>query len=75
MLLGITESYTDDFMRVNAVDLHVGHRIMFEITPSEMKIYLNNLGCGNTVLRVYTLLQQTFDSLVKFKQEVFTENE
>lgn len=71
MLLGITETKRNDFCRVDAIDLHVGHRLVFEIRPELMTIFLPKDACGNSVLRIYSLLQQTYDSLVSFRQDIF----
>lgn len=51
--------------RVEAVDLHVGSPILFELTREFIRMYLPKGSCGNTVLRFYTNLQHCYDSLVK----------
>ena len=52
------------YYRVTALDLHVSHRITFEITPEFMRVYLPDGSCGNTIIRLYTNLQHYYDSRV-----------
>lgn len=56
----------DGVAQIEAVDLHIGHRILFEIGTTWMRIYLYRGGCGNSVARLVSNLQHTFDSEVSF---------
>jgi len=47
---------------VEAVDLHVGQRLRFDITPSELRVYLFDGGCGNTIARLACNLQHYLDA-------------
>lgn len=64
-LWGVPNFINDKFARVAAVDLHVGTRLMFEITSDFIRIFLPDGGCGNSIVRVYTNLQHYYDSLIK----------
>ena len=56
-----------DYFRVTALDLHVTHRITFEITRDFMRVYLADRSCGNTIARLYTNLQHYYDSRVTMR--------
>lgn len=56
-----------NYFRVTALDLHVTHRITFEITPDFMRVYLLDGSCGNTIARLYTNLQHYYDSQVTIR--------
>ncbi|MCX5991117.1 MAG: hypothetical protein NTZ04_02110 [Chloroflexi bacterium] len=62
-LWGLSEVQENDFARVYAVDLHVGHKLTFEITRDFVRIYLPPGTCGNTIARFYTNIQQHYDSM------------
>jgi len=62
-LWGLSEVYENNFARVYAVDLHIGHKLTFEISKDFIRIYLPPNTCGNTVSRFYTNLQQYYDSM------------
>jgi len=62
-LWGLPEIIDDDFARVYAVDLHVGHKLLFEISTDFIRIYLPIGTCGNTIARFYTNIQQYYDSM------------
>jgi hypothetical protein len=66
-LWGVPNRIRDDLIRVAAIDLHVAHRVNFEITPNFMRIYLPKGSCGNTIARLYTNLQHHYDSLVQVR--------
>jgi hypothetical protein len=51
--------------RVHAVDLHVGRRLVVEVGNDFLRVYLPSEACGNSLLRLYTNLQHTFDSKVR----------
>ena len=61
-LWGITEIENDFFARVYSVDLHVGHKLTFEIARDFIRIYLPPSACANTIARFYANIQQYYDS-------------
>lgn len=61
-LWGVSEIYDDEFARVYAVDLHVGHKLTFEVARDFVRIYLPPATCGNTIARFYSNVQQYYDS-------------
>jgi hypothetical protein len=63
-LWGTPVPLAEDFYRVQAIDLHIGSPLQFEIAPEYMRVYLPVGSCGNSVLRLYTNLQHHYDSLV-----------
>jgi hypothetical protein len=63
-LWGTPVSLGDNYYRVTALDLHVTNRIIFEIAPEFMRVYLPDGSCGNSIIRLYTNLQHYYDSLV-----------
>jgi len=66
-LWGAPVSLGRNYFRVTALDLHVTHRITFEITPDFMRVYLVDGSCGNSIARLYTNLQHYYDSGVTLK--------
>jgi hypothetical protein len=64
-LWGVPVIIGEEYVRIAAVDLHVGSRLNFEITPEFIRVYLPEGGCGNSVVRVYTNLQHYYDSLIR----------
>lgn len=64
-LWGVPIKLSNRYVRVSGLDLHVGRRIDFELTPEFMRIYLPLGSCGNSVLRIFTNLQHYYDSLVE----------
>jgi hypothetical protein len=62
-LWGLPEIIGDDFARVYAVDLHIGHKLLFEISTDFIRIYLPKETCGNTIARFFTNIQQYYDSM------------
>jgi hypothetical protein len=61
-LWGVTEIENDLFARVYAVDLHMGHKLTFEIARDFIRIYLPPSACANTIARFYANIQQYYDS-------------
>jgi len=62
---GIWDKLEKDYIKANCVDLHSGNKIYLELTPQWMRIYLEKNACGNIVARLFTNLQQFFDSQIK----------
>ncbi len=60
-LWGIPQMTQEGVAEVEAVDLHVGQQLRFEITPAWMRVHLFNGGCGNTIARLVSNLQHHFD--------------
>jgi len=59
-LWGVPE-LVDGVAHVEAVDLHVGHRTRIDLGGTWMRVYLERGGCGNTVARLISNLQSSFD--------------
>jgi hypothetical protein len=60
-LLGFVEFLSDKSAVVDAVDMHTGGKLSFEIYPDVVTLYLPDGTCGNTVLRLFTNIQHYFD--------------
>ena len=61
-LWGVPERVTDKLYRIQAVDLHGGSTVRFEVADSFLRIYLSRNACANTVARLFSNLQQHVDS-------------
>jgi hypothetical protein len=64
-LWGIPE-IDGDHAEIEAVDLHIGHRLRIDVGTSWLRVYIDPDCCGNTVARLVTNLQHTFDSALRF---------
>ncbi|HSU15651.1 hypothetical protein [Longimicrobium sp.] len=64
-LWGVPVVRNSRFYTVEAIDLHVGSNMRFELTPEYMRVYLPTDACGNTIIRLYTNLQHHYDALIK----------
>lgn len=64
-LWGVPTRLAKDFYRVQALDLHMGTPLQFEIGPQFLRVYLPVGSCGNSVVRLYTNLQHHYDSLIR----------
>jgi hypothetical protein len=62
-LLGFVSQANDSLAIIDAVDLHTGGTLAFEIYPDLISIYLPENTCGNTLARFYTNLQHHFNAL------------
>ncbi|OGK10618.1 MAG: hypothetical protein A2Y63_04150 [Candidatus Riflebacteria bacterium RBG_13_59_9] len=60
-LLGFVDFLTDKSAVVDAVDMHTGGKLSFEVYPDVLSAYLPDGTCGNTILRLYTNIQHYFD--------------
>ena len=60
-LWGLPRHDGEGFAEVEAVDLHVGQRLRFDITNDWLGVYLFEGGCGNTIARLASNLQHHFD--------------
>lgn len=70
MLWGISEYLSDNYVSVNAIDLHNNDKIMFEISPEFVRLYLPDGACGNSVSRFITNLQQHYNSKARLANDL-----
>ncbi len=68
-LWGLPRYETRFLAEVEAVDLHVGQRLRFDITPEWLRVYLFDGGCGNSVARLVSNLQHHFDGALSMVDE------
>jgi len=54
------------YAEVEAVDLHVGQALSMDIDREWLRIYLTEGGCGNTIARLVSNLQHSFDGSLDF---------
>lgn len=64
-LFGIPHSVGEGRIDVEAIDLHTGSSLAFEITPEWMRVFLPRGSCGNIIARLYTNLQHALSSDVR----------
>jgi hypothetical protein len=64
---GIVEEVGNTRVHVEAVDLHTGGRLRFDITPQFMRVYLGPRTCGNTVARLLRNLQAHVGATIRIK--------
>ncbi|WP_144081562.1 hypothetical protein [Micromonospora wenchangensis] len=64
-LWGIPEITSQGVAEVEAVDLHVGQRLRFDVGDLWMRIYLEQGSCGNTIARLVSNLQHRFDGALR----------
>lgn len=60
-LWGLYNLVGDNMAEVEAVDLHVGQHLRFDISTDWLRVYLFEGGCGNTIVRLASNLQRHFD--------------
>ncbi len=68
-LWGVPELH-DDTVEVEAVDLHVGQCLPIDIGPDWLRVYLREGSCGNTVARLITNLQHSFDGALRLEDPI-----
>jgi hypothetical protein len=56
-LFGLPHNVTDRRLDVEAIDLHTGDPLSFEISREWMRVYLPRGSCGNIIARLYSNLQ------------------
>ena len=61
---GVVEEVRNDFVQIEAVDLHTASRLRLDVTPHFMRVYLGPTACGNTVARILRNIQGHVDSTV-----------
>lgn len=59
-LWGIPRDVGGGYMKASATDLHNGATLALDMAPEFLRIYLYEDTCANTVLRLFTNLQQAF---------------
>ncbi len=60
-LLGFARMLNDSSAVAEVVDLHTGGELSFEIYPDLISVYWPENTCGNSIARVYTILQHFFN--------------
>jgi len=69
-LWGIPE-VSDEAATVEAVDLHIGQHLRFEIGTDWIRVFLYEGGCGNSIARLVANLQHRYDaSLTLFEEDL-----
>jgi hypothetical protein len=61
-LWGAKTQLDEDYWKVKGVDLHNNDKYTIEVSPSWIRLYLDDDACGNTALRINAHLQRHFDS-------------
>ncbi len=64
-LWGLPRRVTDTLLTAVAADLHGGSTLRMDMTPTFMRVYLGSSTCANTVLRLMTNLQQSFNRSIR----------
>jgi hypothetical protein len=57
-LWGAVTPLADHYAVLDAVDLHTGHRLSIELSPSSARAYLRTETCGNVLLRLLVHLER-----------------
>lgn len=60
-LWGLYELVGDHGAEVEAVDLHIGQQLRFDVMSDCLRVYVFEGGCGNTVARLASNLQRHYD--------------
>ncbi|MFP9062312.1 hypothetical protein ACLI4R_17550 [Natrialbaceae archaeon A-chndr2] len=66
-LWGAKTKLDDQYYKVKGVDLHNNDKYTMEISPTWIRLYLDEDACGNTALRIYSNLQRHYDSGAKME--------
>ncbi len=66
-LWGVPQDGPGGMKYVEAVDLHVGHRLRMELSKSWIRLLLDKGCCGNTVARLASNLQHRVDANIRFE--------
>lgn len=61
-LWSVFNKISDNYYSCSAVDMHTGDKLDIEISENMMRIYLPKDCCGNVVMRLFTNIQQHYDS-------------
>ena len=65
LLWGLPVRRGRNCVAANAVDLNLGHRLHFELTPEFIRVFIPGESSGGTVVRFYTNLQHHLDPQVR----------
>lgn len=68
-LWGVPE-ISGETAEIDAVDLHVGQTLPIDIGPDWLRVYLREGSCGNTVARLITNLQHSFDGALRLEDPI-----
>ncbi len=68
-LWGLPRRVGENLAEVEAVDLHVGQSLRFDVAAEWMRVYLFEGGCGNTVARLASNLQHHFDGALSIADD------
>jgi hypothetical protein len=60
-LLGFPNLINEHSAVMEVVDLHTGGKLSIELHPDAMTVYLPEHTCGNTIARLYTNIQHSFN--------------
>lgn len=60
-LWGHIREISENYYKVDGVDMHNGDKLAIEMSPEWMRLYFYNNACGNTALRIFTNIQQYYD--------------
>jgi hypothetical protein len=60
-LLGFPNLINEHSAVMEVVDLHTGGKLSIELHPDVMTVYLPEYSCGNTIARLYTNIQHSFN--------------
>lgn len=69
-LWGIEDELSETEYRIYAVDMHhgnLGNRIMFELSPTFIRISLPKMSCANTVLRLLANINHYVDAMASLE--------
>jgi len=61
-LWGIPRYVTKDVVAITGVDLHTGGKLNLELSSDWIRLYLHKNSCGNTIARLYSIIQHHYDS-------------
>ena len=61
-LWSVANKISDDYYSCSAVDMHTGDKLDVEVSDKMIRIYLPKGSCGNVVMRLFTNIQQHYDS-------------
>jgi len=72
-LWGVSSFIEKDFTRVEVLDMHIGERFTVDIHNDKLIMMISSGVCGNSVMRLLTLLQQHLGSGVKLYDQDYNE--
>ena len=66
-LWGVYDVIEKNYVKINGIDLHTNNKVNIELTPNWMRIFLPKESCGNVISRLFSNLQNYFDSQIKLR--------